>query len=420
MIDVERSTDAAVPDFSDEIFARISVLAKCSESSGFLTRRYLTQEHKRANQHVLKWMEQAGMSARIDALGNVVGRYEGKEPDAPTLILGSHLDTVVNAGRYDGMLGVITPISCIQHLHERGERLDVAIEVVGFGDEEGVRFQATLIGSRAMAGTFNKEMLELQDSTGMSMHDALLAFGLDPNKTDLARRSAKDVVGYVELHIEQGPVLEAEQLPVGVVSSIAGATRLSVQMQGEAGHAGTVPMSMRKDALAGAAEALLLVESRCSEDELVGTVGRLTTTPGAVNVIPGDASFSVDIRSGDDSKRERAVIDVRTGMHEIAVRRNLHIEIAQTHATPSCQCSGSIMTQLETAIAREQLRPLRLPSGAGHDAMAMAAMTEVGMLFVRCRKGISHHPDESMTQEDAATAAKVLLRFLRDYKEALR
>ena len=418
MIDNERSNEATVPDLGAEIFARIDVLAECSESSGVLTRRYLTPEHKRANQHVLEWMEQAGMSARIDALGNVVGRYEGKEPDAPTLILGSHLDTVVNAGRYDGMLGVVAPVSCIQHLHERGEKLDVAVEVVGFGDEEGVRFQATLIGSRAMAGTFDKDMLELEDSDGMSMHDALLAFGLDPNKTDSARRSSKDVVGYVELHIEQGPVLEVEQLPVGVVTSIAGATRLSVHMHGEAGHAGTVPMSMRKDALAGAAEALLLVESRCSEDELVGTVGRLNTMPGAVNVIPGDASFSVDIRSGDDTKRECAVADVRAGMEEIAVRRKLQIEIAETHSTPSCQCSGTIMTQLETAIAREQLRPIRLPSGAGHDAMAMAAMTEVGMLFVRCRKGISHHPDELMTQEDAAYAAKVLLRFLRDYKRA--
>ena len=391
-------------------------LAECSEDPVELTRRYLTPEHAQAAELVMRRMREAGMSARLDAVGNVVGRFPGRRPRARRLVLGSHLDTVRNAGKYDGALGVMLPIACLKALHERGERLDYPVDVIAFGDEEGLRFQATLIGSRAVAGGFDPALLAAVDEGGMRLHEALRAFGLDPDSVHEARYRRGDVAGYVEAHIEQGPVLEAEGRPVGVVTSIAGATRLRVEVMGRAGHAGTVPMRLRRDALAAAAEAVAAVERICLDvPGAVGTVGVLKTLPGAVNVIPGVVEFTVDVRGESDACRRAALRSIDEAFAAIEARRGVLFDCVTTHETGACECSPRLRRRLGEAVEAEGLGVRELPSGAGHDAIAMARLTEVGMLFVRCKGGISHHPAESMTEEDAGVAARVLLRFLEAF-----
>ncbi|MGI9332915.1 MAG: allantoate amidohydrolase [Gammaproteobacteria bacterium] len=399
------------------IMHRLEQLARCSEEPEALTRTFLTDEHRAAGQLLKGWMEEAGMRAGFDAIGNVVGRYEGSEPGLPALLVGSHYDTVRNAGKYDGMYGIVAGIACVEALNERAERLPFAIEVIGFADEEGVRFDATLLGSRAVAGTFDAGLLDKRDRNGVCMADALRACGLDPAGIGQAAHRSDEVLAYVEAHIEQGPVLLHEELPVGVVSAIAGATRFDVSVTGLAGHAGTVPMSLRRDAGAAAAEAVLSVERRCAEvDGLVGTVGQLAVPDGATNVVPGRATLSLDVRSGDDSVREAAVRDILAELDTIAARRNVRFDVRKTHDAPAASCAPWLMDQLEAAIARSGFAPRQLLSGAGHDAMALPALTDIAMLFVRCGNGgISHHPDETMTGADAELGAAVLLDFIRHF-----
>src|SRR5580692_10004966 len=286
----------------DEIVGRIGALGAISETPAHLARIFLTSEHRAAADLILTWMGEAGMQAHLDAIGNVCGRYEGERPGLPCLMLGSHYDTVRDAGKWDGPLGVLTAIACVADLHKRGRRLPFAIEVTGFADEEGVRFASTLLGSRAVAGTSNERVLASKDSAGIPMREALVQFDLDPDHIGSAARVRGELLAYVELHIEQGPVLEARDLPVGVVSAIAGATRMAARVTGMAGHAGTVPMELRRDALAGAAELICKIEELCLTDGrgLVGTVGYIHATPGATNVIPGQVHFTIDLRAPTD------------------------------------------------------------------------------------------------------------------------
>jgi allantoate deiminase len=401
----------------ETIYARADELAAISEEPGKLTRVFLSPEQRRANDLVLAWMRDAGMEARVDAIGNVIGRYEGDQPGLPALVLGSHLDTVRDAGKYDGMLGVITAIACVATLHREGTRLPFAIEVIGFSDEEGVRFGATMLGSRAVAGTFDPTLLECRDDAGTTMAEALREFGLDPAALGRAAKRREEVLAYAELHIEQGPVLERQGLPVGCVTSINGATRFKVEVSGEAGHAGTVPMDGRRDALAAAAECVLAIERRCgAEPTLVGTVGRLETEPGAVNVIPGLVRFSIDIRAPDDGQRRRAVDDVVAEIDAIARRRGVDIQVKKSHELDAAPCAPWLIEQVDRAIAAEGIQPFRLPSGAGHDGMAMVALTDIGMIFVRCARGISHNPAEAINVADAEIGARVLLRFIRNFE----
>lgn len=404
--------------FGEEIFARIDRLAAISESPHRLTRRFLTPEHARVNRLVGEWMQAAGMQVQIDAAANVVGRYEGSAPGLPALLIGSHLDTVRDAGKYDGALGVLTGISAVAALHEAGERLPFAVEVIGFGDEEGLRYRSTFLGSRALTGSLELGLLDSVDEDGISLREAFDGFDLAPERLRDAVRSPDDFVGYVEVHIEQGPVLESEDLPVGVVTSIAGATRLDVQLRGVAGHAGTVPMRHRQDALAGAAELVQFIETRCTHGNLVGTVGQLTVQPGAVNVIPGEVAFTVDVRAPDDASRRSAVDDIVDRVEHVAKQRGLHASVTRTHENSSCQCSSGLSEDIDHAIRELGVTPRHLPSGAGHDAMAIAEITGVGMLFVRCTGGISHNPDEAMRLEDADLATRVLLAFLRRRAQA--
>ncbi|MDE2377724.1 hydantoinase/carbamoylase family amidase, partial [Bradyrhizobium sp.] len=269
--------------FGEEIVRRVNELAAISEDADRLTRVFLSKEHRAAADLILGWMGEAGMRARLDAIGNVCGRYEGERAGLPCLMLGSHYDTVRDAGKWDGPLGVITAIACVADLNRRGRRLPFAVEVAGFADEEGVRFSSTLLGSRAMAGTFDAGVLNARDRDGVTMREALTRFGLDPGAIGTAARRRDELIAYLELHIEQGPVLEAQGLPVGAVTAIAGATRFSARLRGTAGHAGTVPMGLRRDALAGAAECIGAIEELCRADAdgLVGTVGVIQAAPGA-------------------------------------------------------------------------------------------------------------------------------------------
>ena len=398
---------------------RCEALARLSETIGALTRISLSKEQRAANELALTWMREAGMSARLDEIGNVVGRYEGRVPGAPCLMLGSHLDTVRNAGKYDGMLGVISAIECVHALDARGVRLPHAIEVVGFADEEGVRFGAGLLGSRAIAGKFDPKLLDDRDGHGTSMRDALVAFGLDPQRIARATRSRADLYAYAELHIEQGPVLEAEGLPVGVVTAINGAYRFAVEIKGVAGHAGTVPMRLRQDALAAAAEMIVAIESRAlQEPDIVATVGKIEAAPGATNVIPGNVSFTIDLRAPRDEPRRAAATDVRATILEIAARRNVGVDIRLMHDGTTALCASWLQDQIGRAIAAEGLAVRHLPSGAGHDGMALVDLVDIGMLFVRCKGGVSHNPLEAITLEDAELSARVFLRFIENFMPA--
>jgi len=406
------------PSLGQEIVRRIDALSAISETPDHLTRIFLTPEHRAAADLLLSWMREAGMRAHLDAIGNVCGRYEGDRPGLPCLMLGSHYDTVRDAGRWDGPLGLITAISCVGAVHKRGQRLPFAIEVIGFADEEGVRFASTLLGSRAVAGTFDESVLGAKDRQGISMREALSQFGLDPGRIGAAARSRSELHGYVELHIEQGPVLECESLPVGVVTAISGATRLAASLTGMAGHAGTVPMLLRRDALAGAAECIVAIEAFCRTDEggLVGTVGYVHAMPGATNVIPGQVSFTIDIRSASDAHRNLAVTDIVRQIETIARRRKLSLQVDVTHDNRTVPCAPWLRRQVADAIAGEGYRVFELPSGAGHDGMAMIDVADVAMVFVRCRGGISHHPDEHTDTSDADAGARVLLRLIENFR----
>ena len=400
-----------------EICRRIDELAAISESPAHLTRIFLSPEQAQANELVLGWMREAGMDAHVDAIGNVVGRYEGARPGLPALVLGSHLDTVRDAGKYDGMLGVIAAIACVKELNRAGRRLDFAITIIGFSDEEGVRFGTTMLGSEAVAGTFDLGRLDRLDDRGITMAQALSNFGLDPARIGEAALKREDVLAYVELHIEQGPVLEGWGLPVGCVTSISGATRYEVTIGGEAGHAGTVPMTARRDALAAAAECVLAVEARCAaEPGLVGTVGRIEARPGAINVIPGRAVFTIDIRAPEDAQRAEAAADVLRQLDTIAAKRGVTLAARKIYDMAAAPCAPWLMEQVDAAIAAEGITPFHLPSGAGHDGMAMIAIADIGMIFLRCTGGISHNPAEAITVEDAETGARVLLRFIENFR----
>jgi allantoate deiminase len=402
----------------DEIVARINQLAVISESPEHLARIFLTAEHRIAADLILSWMRDAGMSAHLDAIGNVCGRYEGERAGLPCLMLGSHYDTVRDAGRWDGPLGLITAISCVADLHKRDRRLPFAIEVVGFADEEGVRFASTLLGSRAVAGTFVESALNTRDHAGVSMRDALLQFGLDPDHIGAAARARRELLAYVELHIEQGPVLEQKNLPVGVVTAISGATRLAAHLTGMAGHAGTVPMALRRDALAGAAECIVAIEEFCKTDQagLVGTVGYIDAMPGATNVIPGRANFTIDIRAPTDAHRKLAVADIVRQIEAVAKRRTLALQVDVTHENRTVPCAHWLKAQVAEAVAAEGFSVFELPSGAGHDGMAMIDIADIAMIFVRCRGGISHHPDEHVELADADAGARVLLRLIENFR----
>ena len=388
------------------VMARADELAAISETPDVLTRVYLSPQHLEANQRAARWMTQAGMTVWQDSVGNICGRYEGEQEGAPAILLGSHLDTVRNAGRYDGMLGVLAAIEVVHGLHQQGRRLKQAIEIVGFCDEEGTRFGITLLGSRGITGTWPESWLAQTDADGVSVAQAMVLAGLDPARIHLAARRPEEIAAYLELHIEQGPCLEQEGLALGVVEAINGARRLNCRFTGEAGHAGTVPMSHRKDALAAAAEWMVRVETLTREQGVnrVATVGTLRCAPGAVNVIPGDVTLTLDIRGPHDQPLDALLDTLLKEAQAIASRRQLRFSAEEFYRIAATACDSGLQQVLSEAVQAVQGRSLTLPSGAGHDAIAMAERWPSAMLFVRCKGGISHHPAESVTADDVALA----------------
>jgi allantoate deiminase len=400
-------------DLAATAMERCDALATCSEDTERLTRPFASQAMRRAHGHVREWMGKAGLEVRLDNVGNLRGRYEALQPGSPTLMIGSHLDSVRGAGRYDGPLGVVIAIAAVQGLHEEGRRLPYAVEVMAFADEEGLRFGSTYLGSRAVAGTFDTHDLARTDADGVTMADAIRIFGGDPERIADDRWRDGPLLGYCEVHIEQGPRLEAIDQPVGIVTAISGQNRYKLAFQGEAGHAGTVPMDQRRDALAAAAEFVVATETLARElDKVVATIGMLEVSPSAPNVIPGRVELSLDVRHADDESLAGASEKILRSAEDIARRRAVGLSVQVVSQNAAVPCSPKLVRLLSKAVEGVGRPAVKLASGAGHDGVAMAALTEIGMLFVRCKGGVSHHPAESVTTGDVAVAIDALGGFL--------
>jgi hydantoinase/carbamoylase family amidase len=393
--------------------ARCDELAAFTEEPGRITRSYGTPALTAARDRIAQWMHDAGLAVRVDAVGNVRGRGQGSVPAAPALLLGSHLDSVRDAGRYDGPLGILVALEVVDHLRHRPRPVSFPVEVIAFADEEGLRFQTTYLGSCAVAGSFDAAFLDLVDENGMTLREAMEGFGGDPDALAATALQAGEALAYLEVHIEQGPYLESVDAPVGVVTAISGQSRILAAFSGEAGHAGTVAMHLRRDPLPAAAEVVMTTENLAWHTPgLLATVGMIEVTPGASNVIPGQVRFSVDVRHPEDAVRTSAVSALEQQIREVAASRSLTAEwrVARDHS--AVLCDASLMTRLAEAVAAAGLPVERLPSGAGHDAVVMSEIVPVGMLFIRCAGGISHHPAESVATNDVATAIDVLDRFV--------
>lgn len=396
------------------ILALADHLAEYSDAAHGLTCLYLTLAHRTVAAELRRLMRAAGMEAEIDAVGNVVGRWRADDADARALIVGSHYDTVRDAGKYDGRLGILTALVAVEQLARDGRRLPFHLDVMAFAEEEGVRFSAPYIGSSAVAGRFDPRLLSRRDTAGLALADVIRESGLDPEKIPSLARRREDLLGYLEVHIEQGPALLSEDLPLGIVTAIAGAVRRKITIEGEAGHAGTVPLALRHDAGLAAAELMLFVERRCkAEPGMVGTVGQLNVPNGAMNVIPARCELSLDVRAGDNAALAAAIADIDAEMARIADARGVRFASEELVRTPAVACASWLQQELAAAVTRTGATPRYLVSGAGHDAVMFDGLTDVGMLFVRCGNGgVSHSPLETVTPEDADIAARVLIDTL--------
>lgn len=396
------------------VLERCSLLARITADPPRLERTYLSPEHAAANRTVAGWMAGSGLQTWQDAAGNQCGRREGRADGLPALMLGSHLDTVPDAGAYDGALGVLMAVAVAERLVARrlDRELPFALEVTAFNDEEGTRFGTALLGSRAVAGTWQNGWWDLVDRDGTTLRRAFEQFGLDPRHVGLAARGPGELVGYLEAHIEQGPRLEAEGRALGYVTSIAGARRFHVTVLGEAGHAGCTPYSRRRDALVSACEAITAIERRArasGDDGCMATVGRVDVRPGAVNVIPGRAEFSLDLRAATDAERDAMWRQMREEIERGCAARGTRLEVRETHSAPACPSAAWLSDAVIDGIRHSgDGDPAGLWSRAGHDAMALAAVADVAMLFVACRGGVSHHPDEDVTEHDVARGIDAL------------
>jgi allantoate deiminase len=403
--------------------AMLEELAAISEDPDRLTRRFLTPEHKRAAHLVAQWMAEAGMETAEDALGTVRGHYgrQGETPGAnavPRLLIGSHIDTVINAGKYDGMLGVVAGILAVEHFRDAGKRFPFAVDVLAFGDEEGVRFPTVLSSSAAVAGRFEDRWLAGADRDGVTLDEAMRGYGLDPAAIPSAAMRKDEALAYVEIHIEQGPVLEHDDQPLGVVTSIAGQNRTRVTVSGMAGHAGTVPMPLRQDALLAASEMMLAAEAIAKahpEAAMVATVGQTKVMPGAINVIPDRVEFVLDLRAASDPPRQAALREFTQRSEALAAARGCTVAFDTYHDCPTAPCAPRVVDGLAASLTSLGLPAPRLVSGAGHDGQSMAHLTDFAMLFVRCKGGISHNPLESAEVADMGLAVAALIRFVEQF-----
>ncbi len=402
-------------DLGAAVLARLDELAAITDEPGKITRLYLSKAHARAAKLVEGWMREAGMSVTVDPLATLIGTYPGSDPDAPHLLLGSHIDSVRDAGKFDGTLGVVAAIEIVRRLHAAGQRLPFGLTVLAFGDEEGVRFPSTLTGSAAVAGRFDAKILDEKDEDGITRRAALAEFGA-PEGDPAAPWQGQSGLGYLEIHIEQGPVLEAENRPVGLVTAIQGVSRGSCRVIGSAGHAGTVPMPLRRDALTAAAEMVLAVERIGRETEgLVSTIGQLRVPGGAVNTIPGSVEFSLDFRSEIDAVRKDAEMRIRQAIEAIASARKVEAKLAFPYDAPASECDPGLRLLMAEAAESVVQKPIRLlASGAGHDAMSFRGKLPFMMLFVRSKAGISHSPEEFTSEADLGIGTATLFRAVLD------
>ncbi|CAH0496180.1 allantoate amidohydrolase [Novosphingobium sp. CECT 9465] len=392
---VSRCDELALPPFSD--------------SAQGLTRIYLSPAYDAAQDQLAAWMAEAGMTVRRDAAMNLVGRYEGTAPEAPALMIGSHLDSVRNAGHYDGPLGIMLGIEAVAALSSASVRMPFALEVYAFGDEEGSRFPAAMLTSRAVAGTLDPATLDVADADGVKLAEIV-----DIAAYSAAARARGSVLAYLEAHIEQGPVLEAEGLAVGTVTGIAAQLRFEIEVGGTAGHAGTTAMGLRRDAVAGMAEMVMSVEAvaTAGPPDLVATVGVVQVPSGAANVIAGKCAFTLDVRAATAPMRDAAAEEILRHFRKSANERDLSLAVRMVHDLPASPCDPALMNLLDNATIAAGHTPFRLVSGAGHDAMVMAALCPTAMLFIRCRGGVSHNPAEHVHPADADVALRVMLGFI--------
>ncbi|SFU78288.1 allantoate amidohydrolase [Halomonas korlensis] len=410
----DSTTQAAL---GHQLMARLDEASRYSRPGPGVTRLFCSDEHREILALIADWMRQAGLTPELDAAGTLVGRNARAMAGEKTLILGSHQDTVVEGGKYDGMLGVAMPLQALQALKEAGTELPYGVEVVAFGDEEGTRFQSTLVGSRALAGTFDPASLEARDADGMTLGEALKAFGGNPEAIPQLARRPESVIGFVEVHIEQGPVLEQRDQAVGVVTALTGIERHRMIVTGKAGHAGTTPMPGRRDALVGAAEMVVAADRILNAtQDFVGVVGKLEVRPNAVNVIPAEVRFTLELRSPFAEVREKGRKEILEACQQLAQARGLELSSERTYQAEAVACAEWLIEALESACQACHEPTERMFSGAGHDGLAMNDLTDIGMLFVRCKDGLSHHPDEAISVEDADRATRVLMRFLSDMR----
>lgn len=412
-------TEIAFPqgELGKILIERLDEAAQFSEPGPGVTRLFCSQQHREVLPLIRRWMEQAGLTPQLDAAGNLVGRCPKAQAGAKTLIMGSHQDSVIEGGKYDGMLGVALPLLALAALKQEGVNLPYGVEVVAFGDEEGVRFPTTLVGSKALSGSMTSDQLEVRDAHGVSLSEALTDFGCTPSEIPNIARDPASTLGFLEVHIEQGPVLEQRKHALGIVTALTGIERHRITLSGKAGHGGTTPMEVRHDALVGAAEMVTAIDSVLQGTrDLVGVVGKLDVHPNAVNVIPAQVTFTVELRSPEDAIRQQGRETVEAAVKEVARRRGLTLDMENTYSANAVTCADWMMELLEEACAHAGQPAERLFSGAGHDGLAMQALTDIGMLFVRCKEGLSHHPDEAITAEDGEAATRVLMAFLTQFK----
>ena len=398
------------------LWERLGELAEIGKhEEGGVARLSFTPEEREAKDLVASYMREAGLAVRQDAAGNLFGRREGRDPGAPAVLMGSHVDSVMNGGDFDGPLGVLGGIEVLQSMEEGGVQTERPVEVVAFTDEEGARFSLGMIGSRALAGALSPEDLRHEDKNGVSIEEAMREVGLDPGSIGDAARTPASLAAYLELHIEQGRVLEGEDLPVGVVTGISGPVWLRLTFTGEAGHAGTTPMGTRRDALAAAAEVVGIVEEEATATgSTVGTVGQIGARPGGINIIPGGAEVSLDLRDIDEAVRDRAEGRIRERAEEVCERRGIDLSFEELQRLPPAPCSEEIRASIAAACEGEGIRPYSLPSGAGHDGMHVAELCPMGMIFVRSKDGISHNPKEWSSREDCEAGCNVLYLTVLD------
>jgi allantoate deiminase len=393
------------------VLNRCDQVASFTEEPGKITRTFLSEPMRGLHQLVTGWMRAAGMIVHCDPAGNLIGRYEGASPALPVLMLGSHLDTVPDAGKFDGVLGVLLGVAAVEALG--GRKLPFGIDVIAFSEEEGIRYRAPFLGSRAVCGQFDLDLLNRTDANGVSMAAAFRSFGLDPERIAAAAYRPGRIGGYLEVHIEQGPVLESRGMPVGVVTAISGQSRLRAEFRGQAGHAGTLPMQGRRDALAAAAELVLDVERLAQEvPALRATVGTIQVEPGAVNVVPGIARLCIDVRHAIDDARTAAVAEIQARAARLAARRAVLFAIVEQEHHRAVPADARLSDLLGAAVVTSGQPLHQLASGAGHDAGVMAASAPWAMLFVRSPGGVSHSPDERVLEHDVHIALEVVVRFL--------